>query len=128
MRRQMGFPLSLAAITLSGCASIMNPGPDKVAFKSDPPGATIYLDGKKVGQAPAIVAVARKTASVKMSLSGYEEATVPIERATNGWIYGDIGLIFISPLGGVIGIVIDTSSGNDKVADKEMTVSMYKTN
>jgi uncharacterized protein YceK len=128
MRRQMGLFLSLAATTLSGCASIMNPGPDKVSFKSDPSGATIYLDGKNVGQAPAIVAVPRKAGSVKMSLPGYEETSVPIKRTANGWIYADVGLIFISPLAGCIGAMIDCTSGNDKVAAKEMTVTMYKAN
>jgi len=129
MRRRMGLFLSLAAATLSGCGSILYPGPDKVEFKSDPPGATINLDGKDVGQTPATIKVDRSAFLVKMRLPGYKEGTAPILYKPNGWMWCD--LVFLPILfgdGTVIAMDIDMAARGDRVAVGEVSIKLENAN
>lgn len=103
----------LLAGSTSGCATIVAGGPDTVKFTSTPPGAEVQVGNEIVGKTPVEASVPRDIQTVTMTLSGYEPETVLITRHLNGWVFGNI--LF----GGIIGIIIDVSTENHRVADPE---------
>jgi hypothetical protein len=116
-------PLALvcaASILCTGCASIVSPGPDKVSFNSRPPGATVVIDGVKLGQTPITAQVRRKAQYATFVKDGYEESKVPVDRHLNGWIFGNI--LF----GGIIGIVVDVATNNHMKAEKSQQVDLRR--
>ncbi len=64
---------ALALTTASaGCASIVNGTRQKVSFSSDPPGASVIVDGTEMGTTPTEVALARdQKHSVRIEKAGY---------------------------------------------------------
>jgi hypothetical protein len=125
----MSFLFLFAAIATSGCASILNPGPDKVVFKSNPSGATVNLDGIDVGRTPCTVSINRTAFLVKMRLPGYKEGAAPIMYRTNQAMWAD--LVFFPILfgdGAVLAMGIDMAAHNDRVAVPEVQVDLRKTN
>jgi hypothetical protein len=111
---------ALAASLLPSCASIVSSGPDLVPINSDPPGATIYVDGEAMDTTPAVVPLSRqKTKVVELRLDGYHDQVVVVGKQVNGWVVGNI--VF----GGIIGILVDVASGNASQFDtKPMTVPL----
>jgi hypothetical protein len=82
--------LLLAAIALSGCATILQPGPDYVPVASSPHGAAVYLDGELVGHTPMMVAVPRRSSgSFRFVLEDGRSETRQLRKVVNGWIFAD---------------------------------------
>jgi hypothetical protein len=66
----------LLALLLPGCAAYQN-----VAIESDPPGATIYLDGKAVGATPQKLRISRDSShTVYLKKEGYRPELVVLEK------------------------------------------------
>ncbi len=66
----------LLALLLSGCAAYQN-----VAIESDPPGATIYLDGKSVGTTPQNLRISRESDhTVYLKKEGYRPELVVLKK------------------------------------------------
>lgn len=82
-----------------------------IEITSTPPGATATIQpGGAVVVTPSDVSLKRKTAyyAVTLKKDGYEPARVKLVRESSGlWR----NLIWIHPVGWVIGIVVDTSTG-----------------
>jgi PEGA domain len=118
---RQSFPLLCLALFLpmTGCASIMSPGPDKVSFKSEPSGAAVSIDGKPVGQTPVTTDVARTAKYATFSLPGYEETQLPISRKENPWVYGN------QAVGGITGEMVDSANTNNLMANSEMTAHLH---
>ena len=96
---------SLSCITLcffSGCASIVHGKMQNVSLSSSPLGATVIIDGMKVGKTPLTKDLRRKDNHyVRFELDGflpYEDAFI---QQTSGWVWGN--MLF----GGLIGLAID---------------------
>ena len=90
----------------TGCAAIMTGTTQAVTVKSEPAGAKVEMDGKPVGQTPAVVTVVRGRSRVlKITKEGYEPLTVTLGTKFNGWILGN------AVFGGILGIIIDLGSG-----------------
>ena len=94
------------ALAGSGCATIVNPGPDVVYISSTPAGAKVMVDGAQVGVTPLSASVHRRARSITFSKEGYQTVTAGVPTTFNGWVIGN--LVF----GGVIGIIIDAVTGN----------------
>jgi hypothetical protein len=109
-------------LPLVGCASIANPGPDKVTFNSVPPGAAVSIDGQPVGQTPVTAPVARTAKYVKFSLPGYEEQELPISRQENPWVAGDA---LMAGGAGTYGGMADSANHNNQMANNEMTARLH---
>ena len=110
--------LAAAATLSTGCATIVARGPDTMAISSNPSGAAIRIDDKPVGTTPANAHVERSAKIVTLRKEGYEEAIRPVPRELNPWVFGNIAI------GGLIGLVVDASTGNAEMAADTLFVEL----
>lgn len=102
-------PLLIAVLSaLSGCATLVAGGPDRVPVSSNPSSASVFLDNAPVGQTPLIVTLdrAKPKAEIRLEKAGFAPITITREKVMNGWIFGNI------LLGGLIGVIIDGATHN----------------
>ncbi len=108
---------AVAAIALSGCASIMSGRVQELKVSSNPAGAVVYIGTIKnvdgllimsnrtpVGVTPMTVKMYRKDGALALEKAGYEPVQVRLKTKMNPWVWGDIGL-------GPLSTSIDTSTG-----------------
>lgn len=107
---------------LVGCATILQPGPDRIPVNSIPmQGAKVYLDGLLVATTPTTVDVPRKSECViRIEMEGYEPIVIDRDKNVNGWFFGN--LLF----GGVIGITVDLITHNQGGYSEEPIVVELK--
>ncbi len=98
--RWVGLICIVCALTGSGCASIVSPGPDQVFITSVPSGAAVTIDGLPVGNTPVSTVVRRGAQTVSFSMAGYQTVSSPIPMQFNGWVIGNVFF------GGIPGILI----------------------
>jgi hypothetical protein len=92
---------------LGGCALIVNGTTDSVQIESQPPGATIAVDGKPVARTPAKIYVARAHVQrITVQKDGYEPQDVFFNRHLD-WGF----ILFDLLLTAGIGIPIDLATG-----------------
>ena len=106
--KKLALPLFviLFAVASTGCGTIMQGTKQKMGVRSDPAGATITVDGKEVGVTPMTLSLSRKTShKVSVSLPGYENFQIMVDRKFSKWAIGDL------LLGGPIALIIDHSTG-----------------
>ncbi len=109
---------AVAAIALSGCASIMSGPVQELKVSSNPAGAVVYIGTIKnvdgllimsnrtaVGVTPMTVRMYRKDGALALEKAGYEPVQVRLMTKMNPWVWGDIAML--SPLS----TSIDTSTG-----------------
>lgn len=92
MNRFILLTLVAAILILPGCG-LMFSQRDTCKFASNPPGATVYLDGKSIGVTPCEAEVLRfwGAGDVVMELGGRKiEGGVP--RSLSAWLAGDIAM------------------------------------
>ena len=98
--------MSVAGMTLTGCATIMNGTSQPVEFSSEPSGAVIELAQGRTCTTPCQYEMKRGHDSrVTFTKDGYEPVSVYIQSRTGGSAFGNI------LAGGVIGGVVDGSNG-----------------
>jgi hypothetical protein len=108
-RKQYIVSILLVIIFLcQGCATIFQPGPDRIPVNSTPKqGAKIYLDGQLIGVTPSTVSIPRSSECViRVEMEGYEPIVIDRDKHLNGWIFGNI------LIGGIIGIAVDLITHN----------------
>ena len=90
---------AVAALALSGCASIQSGTTQQVKVSSNPAGATVYIALKKdgvvtnktaVGTSPLTVTLSRKHGALFVEKEGYVPAEVPLTTRTNPWMWGNV--------------------------------------
>lgn len=97
---------ALSAACLSGCATILAGGPDRIAVNSEPTGAIVELDGRAVGQTPTIVTIERPDdCRLTIRKAGYETVLVDRDKVVNGWLFANFAI-------GAIWIVVDLATSN----------------
>ena len=106
---------AVAVLCASGCATIMAGGSDQVKVMTNPPGATVFVDGKPRGQTPAVIDLDRKRdhGELRLELTGFQPVRIVRDKHINDWIFGNI------LIGGLIGILIDIATGNASRFDDE---------
>ncbi|MGB3796949.1 MAG: hypothetical protein WA957_11670 [Alteraurantiacibacter sp.] len=103
MGKKRAFALAIAALSLSGCATVLKGVDQQLAFQSIPSGATIQLASGKTCETPCSFELRRgRDTMVTYTLDGYDPATVYIQSRTGGET---------SVFNGVIGGVVDASTG-----------------
>ncbi len=106
------FIISVSSAMFSGCCMMRNGPTQVVEITSTPTGATAHIQpGNTEIVTPSEVSLKRKTSYyvVTLNKAGYEPTRVRLARTTSGlWR----NLVWIHPVGWVIGIVVDTSTGS----------------
>ena len=104
-------------LSLSGCATIIHGSRQEIGISSIPTGASVSVNGEKMGRTPTIVKVKRKDSQVvQILLDGYLPYEVVLIRKVDGWIVGNI--IF----GGLIGLIVDVATGSMyKLSPEQLT-------
>lgn len=98
--------VATSALFMAACATLIHGPEQDLAINSTPAGASITIDGEQLGETPAVVRLARSREHyLQLDLPGYLPYQMKLSRTTSGWVWGNI--VF----GGVIGVVIDASSG-----------------
>jgi PEGA domain len=103
----------VALAALSGCATMMAGGPDRLPVSTNPAGAAVFVDNAQVGQTPLMVSLdrAKPKAEIRLELQGFAPVIITREKSVNGWVFGN--LLF----GGLIGLIIDSANNNTSKFD-----------
>jgi uncharacterized protein YceK len=95
-----------ALFVMSGCGTILHSTSQKFGVSSNPAGAIVTLNGKEMGQTPMSLSLSRKQSHmVSVSLAGYENFQILVEKKLSKWALGDL------VLGGPIGLIVDHATG-----------------
>lgn len=131
MRRKL-ILMSLAAVTASGCASIIDGANQTMTFKSIPEAATLSVynkSGEKIhaGATPLTLSLKRgagffqaESYRVRFEKEGYKPSEILVSGSMNGWYLGNL------LLGGLIGmLIVDPMTGAMyKLTPEELNVEM----
>ena len=80
MRSTSFLPGLLLVVFLSGCASVFSGYEQKMTFKSDPEGATVYFDGLARGTTPLELLLRKdEFKEVRISKSGYKDEIIRLQ-------------------------------------------------
>lgn len=99
--------LALAmSCTLTGCATIFTSSHDAVTINSTPPGATLMLDGNRIGKTPTTIQVKRSLAPARIEVKadGYYNNAVNLQNTFNT---ASVFNILFWP-----GFIVDAVTGN----------------
>lgn len=98
--------LAGAAVSLGGCATVLNGVNQEVAFDSDPGGAVVALSSGQTCTTPCAYELRRgDDLRVDFNLAGYKPEYVYVQSRMGGSTFGNI------IAGGGIGAVVDGSNG-----------------
>ena len=105
---------TLAVVSSTGCATVLNSGPKPVGFKSDPDGADVVVNGEVKGTTPVTLELhPERDYTVVISKAAYEDHPVTLGTHTQpGWVILDI-FTFL-PL---YAIAVDAITGEWKAFD-----------
>lgn len=112
--------LCISTLALSACGTIVHGTTQQFAVTSEPPGATVEIDGVDQGETPLTTEVGRKNKhTLRLALDGYQPEEMIINRTVSGWVFGNI--IF----GGLIGLAVDaTTGGMYKLSPEEVNAQL----
>ncbi len=100
-------PAVICLFVLSSCAIVMHSTTQEVELKSNPPNASIMVDGKKFGTSPQVVNVDRGSNHViRFQLDGYDVYETQLTRKLSFWFWGNALNAFIP------GMTIDMFTGS----------------
>lgn len=105
--------LVLLIIVFQGCATICQPGPDKIPINSRPDDAEVYLDGLIVGRTPMTVSVDRSAECyLEIKKDGYKTITIDKDKKLAGWFFpGNLLWLLLWP-GLPVAVIVDLASSN----------------
>lgn len=109
MKKSMLILVFCGAFMFNGCATILSGTSDDITFNSNPTGATILIDGLKVGKTPSVQTIKRPGFSdktVTLKLEGHDDRTFKLQKTLNAVTICNIGI------GGVPGFIIDALTGS----------------
>lgn len=89
------------------CATVINGTTQKIPLTSEPMGASVVVDGQRVGYTPTQVQLKRKNSHlITFEKEGYESETVKLEPVLSAVVAGNI------VAGGFIGWGVDAITGS----------------
>ena len=86
MKKVVLMMIVFTAFVFTSCATILSGTSDEITFNSDPGGASIMLDGLKLGKTPATVSIKRPgfgNKEITLKLDGYEDRTFMLQKEFN---------------------------------------------
>jgi PEGA domain len=104
--------LLIGFVGVSGCATIMAGGPDRIPVSTNPPGATVFVDNMPVGTTPTMVALDRQRSGgvIRIEMAGFVPVTVVRAKAINGWFWANLCV-------GFVGFIVDLATAEYKSFD-----------
>jgi len=83
---------ALLATMCVGCATIMSGGPDHIPIATNPPGASVFVDGVLVGQTPTVVVIDPKAnlGNIRIEEQGFMPINIRRYKSINGWFWANI--------------------------------------
>jgi len=85
----------LVSLIATGCATVAHGLNQDLAIRSDPPGATISINGKVSGETPAIVTVRRRRGVLlRLEKADFEPVEMRIPRKPSAWLWVDAAICF----------------------------------
>ena len=106
MNLKIASAITIACVSLSGCATVLNGVNQPVEFQSEPDGATITTLAGQTCTTPCAFEMRRGDDNmVTFTASGYEPVTIYLQSRTGGSVAGNL------LAGGIIGGVVDASNG-----------------
>lgn len=113
--KQWAIPLalSISMLFLNSCATLLSGMSDKITFNSDPPGATVYLDGVEVGKTNNDIEVKRKFKGIRKATykkDGYIDLSFDVvQKITPAYWINIVGIVAFGF--GIIPSLIDIVDG-----------------
>lgn len=100
-------------VLFSGCATVLQHGPDMIMVNTSPDGATVYLDEIPVGKTPMTVPVDRASDGIfKIEKDGYKTIMIDRDKVLAGWFFpGNLLWLLLWP-GLPVAIIVDLASSN----------------
>ena len=94
-------------MALSGCASVLGSHQKDFHFDSNPPGASVTVNGNPAGTTPIRLQLSNhKEHVIVFHKDGYQDATCTLAKGTGaGWVVLDV-------LTGLVPVVIDAATNN----------------
>jgi hypothetical protein len=102
---QQIFVSFFVVLLLSSCATIFTGTKDRITFNTEPPGATIYIDGVEQCKTPCSLNITRSIndTDVEFKLDGYETRLITLSKEFN--------VVSVINLSNLLGWGIDAVSG-----------------
>ncbi len=110
MRCSLGLLLAAGLVaTGPGCATVLAQKTKTISVQSNPPGATVFLDGNPVGVTPGAVQVLNKsTHQIRFQLAGHQDGGCTLTSTVGaGWVILDV--LFLLAL---VPIIVDAVTGD----------------
>lgn len=96
----------------TGCATIISGPKQTLRFRSQPPGATVTVDGHELGRTPLTTKLGRwKGGPVRFEFEGYESRYVSFHREFNLYSLVNIPLFLLGVVPGIVGFGVDGATG-----------------
>ncbi len=114
--------LCLASVfILSSCGTLKHGSTQNIDISSAPLGAKVTVNGTEHGITPVTVELPRRNNhTISVSLAGYQNFQIIIDRKWSKWAIGNI------LLGGPIGLIIDHSTGGMYKLSKSQIVAQLQ--
>lgn len=106
---QRWIALGVVVFLVAGCASIIHGSKQDIRVMSDPTGAVVRVNLNNISATtPGVLSLNRKEVGYILTFEkqGYKPVEIGLTRTSDGWVWGNI--LF----GGIIGLVIDFTSGS----------------
>lgn len=125
--RRMGAaaPLLMAVMSLGACATIIEGTDQPVGIITTPPGAecTLTRDSKVIAQVSptpgqVVVEKSKNDILIDCKKEGYQPVRIVAKSSFNGTTFGNL------LLGGVVGVVVDASSGANQEYPESITIPL----
>ena len=120
MRFLRRFALVAAVLAATGCATMANGTTQRIRVTSDPPGASVFLDGRPVGTTPTQITANRRNREsvIGIEKEGFQPATYRVERRED-WstVLWDVAL----------GVAIITATGRLMLEHDEANLTFGQT-
>jgi len=106
MRNLLTTLLVATMLFMTSCGTLFTGTKDRITFNTNPPGATIYIDGVEQGVTPLTMKVKRSLSDkdVEFKLDGYETRLITLSKEFN--------IVSVINLGNLLGWGIDALSGS----------------
>lgn len=107
--RLLSIALVVATLAVSGCATILAGGPDKIPVQTNVPGASVYVDDVLVGQTPTIIMLDRQMSQgrIRIEAPGFQPVMLQRVKIINGMFWANICV-------GLVPMLIDAVTGDMK--------------